>query len=578
MHAHAHNHAHDHFVPIPQAPIPVKTVGDQVAAVIARYATRLFGLPGGTISPVFDAAEGAGLEIVATQHECAAVFMATGEARASDGVGVVAVTSGPGLLNTINGLAAAREDESPLVLLVGDVRRSSAGRGALQDGSALGLDARTILRPVTKAVHSPQTPEQAIASVESAFREAREGRAGPVVVILPVDVGRAEIEESATRLRARTTLAAIDDTTATEIAHALRKARRPMVLVGIGGREDRALAQVLITMAETMAVPVATDAEGKGVFPESHPLSLGVFGVGGSALSLAYAREADVVVTVGARLDDTTTLGYDPVLRPRDGLLVQLDSVESRLGRSYRADLSAQGNLAASCTRIAESAPLLDLEVLGRRRLALTELRRRHPERVVRELKAMPFDPRDIPAALQDAYGPQAVFTSDIGNHLLFALSGLVVDRRDGFFVSHGTASMGSGIITAMGLQLGFGMGRPVVAICGDGGMLMVGNDLATCARYGIPVTFAVFRDGSLGMVQQGFSRLYGRSPDFTLPPVDLIGWAQSLGARAIRIESQDQLRRVAAEPYRGPTLLELPVDPTIAPTNPRVDVCAEAT
>ncbi|MEZ4236016.1 MAG: thiamine pyrophosphate-dependent enzyme [Myxococcota bacterium] len=173
--------------------------------------------------------------------------------------------------------------------------------------------------------------------------------------------------------------------------------------------------------------------------------------------------------------------------------------------------------------------------------------------------------------ALQLAFGPEAVFTSDIGNHLLFAARHLEAGFPGTFHMSLGLGSMGSGIGLAMGLAAAYGSTRRVVGICGDGGLLMVGNELATCARYRIPVVLAVFDNASLGMVDHGMEHTFGRSSGCEVPRVDIVSYVTSLGVEVVPVRSSADLGAVAEAPTEGPKVLWIPIDHAVRAGNPRV-------
>ncbi|HEY9421680.1 MAG TPA: thiamine pyrophosphate-dependent enzyme, partial [Thermoanaerobaculia bacterium] len=314
------------------------------------------------------------------------------------------------------------------------------------------------------------------------------------------------------------------------------------------------------------------DLEGKGVFPESHPLCLGVFGVGARGPAAAYLEQGvDLLVTLGARLDDTTTVGFSPVFE-RAGELVQLDHSPARLGRAFVPAVAMACDLPRALERIVSALPVLEPELRGLRRSAVSVLEERLGGRGdLAGETGPPLDPRAATAALRRAFGPRAVFTADIGNHMLFAAQTLEIDHPEQLYVATGLGAMCSGIGAAIGMQLAWGGERQVISICGDGGLLMGGNEIATCSRYGIPLVVAVFNDGRLGMVAHGCQTVYGRTPDNRTAPIDVAAYAGSLGATATRVESLASLDAIAARP-RGnrPLVLDIPVDPDLRPSNPR--------
>ncbi|MCA9601546.1 MAG: thiamine pyrophosphate-binding protein, partial [Myxococcales bacterium] len=387
--------------------------------------TRVFGIPGGPISPVTDALFGSGIEHVTCQHESMAVYAATGYARATGVPSVVLVTSGPGVLNALTALAAAYHDEAPVVLLVGEVATVSAGKGVLQDGGESGLRIHQMVAPISKYADTLDIPARIESMIDAAFECAMEHPRGPVVLQLPVDICAATAGGASFRLRTPPQILGgnlpPNESLCAEIADALVSARRPLILVGGPGGRSGAAAE-LRALAEATACPVATDLEGKGVFPESHPLSMGIWGVGSRGRVAEYlAGGIDFLLTVGARLDDTTTLNFNPLLIP-SGTFAQIDYDPRRLGRAFAPSIMLAADIPLTLSRIHEHV-YVDRLTLARRESAVQPLNRVVPAPEVTSPGA--FDPRIIIRNLQSAFRHDTVYVSDIGNHLLFAGSGL---------------------------------------------------------------------------------------------------------------------------------------------------------
>lgn len=551
-------------------------VADQIADVLLRHRIdRVFGIPGGTISPVFDAIFGAGIELVTCQHETMAVYGAAGYARATGSPGVVAVTSGPGALNALTGLAAAGRDELPVMVLSGEADLRNFGRSPLQDGSASGLDLMSMVRPITKYAEMALRPERAPVVVDQALSTINQHPFGTAFVSLPVNLTHSSVLSA--HMPTMVSRSHQPDTgTCRRIATLLGGASRPAIMLGVGAKRA-GLSQLVLELAETLRIPVFTDIEGKGVFPESHPLSLGVFGVGNRGTAHEYlADPVDVLLTIGCRFDDTTTAGYADVLRPEHGELIQLDHDPDRLGRSYAPDIAMCADLGQTLRMIQELLPTLTPQVILHRDRVVRECTSHAKAPTVNLDSQAPHDPRLIAPALREVLGPDAMFCCDIGNHMLFTAQNLMVDQPEGFCVSQGLGGMGSGIGTAIGMQLAYGHLRQVVCMCGDGGMLMSGNELATCARYNIPLITVIFDDRRLGMVDNGFNTFFGRTPDFSTPNVDFVSFGRSIGLSAVRVDDLSQLASIIEE-YRGkPLLLDIPVDPNFSPLNPRLDVLSD--
>ena len=543
-------------------PPPVVTVrgSDLLVSMLADAGVEVvFGIPGGAISPVHDALLDSRIRTITTRHESGAMFAAAGYARTTGKLGVVAVTSGPGVLNAMTGLATAWCDGVPLLLLVGEVPRAMHGKGALQDGSAHGLQIVEMARHITKL--SAEVPRSSALPhlVRRAIVTAMSGRRGPVMLTLPLDVTTGQI----TPPHAGGTISmggAVAVETLDEVATLLREAQRPLILAGCGVRGTDAPAQ-LRAVAERFACPVATTPKGKGVFPEGHPLSLGVLGLGGRRCSWRRYLESgvDVVLAVGTSLGDMATDGYSPHLQARRAL-VHVDIDARQIGKSYSPTHSivapAAEFLGGLAGRIGNDATLR-LRALpgGIERQPLVSSSRRDriaPQDAVNEIQAML--PRDT------------LYTVDSGEHFLFAAHYLEINLPDAFLVMTGLGSMGQSIGAAIGAQLAH-PDRSIAAICGDGCFAMAAFEIATAVAERLPIRVFVFNNERLGMVENGHDVLYGRHPGYPTTPLDVCTVARGLGATALRVTGMGQLeaaRSVILE-ARGPVVIDVMIDPTIA-------------
>jgi acetolactate synthase-1/2/3 large subunit len=553
------------------SPLIARCSDELVRWLLAAGVDELFGIPGGAISPLYDALARSTARMVMTQHESMAVYAAMGRHHATGRLQAVAVTSGPGLLNTLTAVAAARADEIPLLVLAGEVRTGWSGRGALQDGGPAGLDVATMFAPVVRGVFTLDAAGDLPALLDAARVAATRHPRGPVLVRLPVDVAGSPFSPAEARAgeppAPPAPLAPPSDALAA-IAAELRGARRPVLFAGVGAR-SAGVGDELTALAYRLRAPVITDLEAKGLVDEREPLSLGAYGIGSTGAAQRWLESGvDVLLTIGARLDDTATAGFAAGLRaPR---LLQLDHDPARLGRPWTPDVAVHCDLRAALVALRNAVGTLPVAEVLRRDAELRSLRDRPEELPV--FDAAPFHPAAAVRALQDAFGPRARFTSDIGNHLLFAGRWLEASGPDTLRVSIGLGGMGSGIGLAMGLATA-SRGRgdaSVVGICGDGGVLMVGNELATCARYRIPAVFAVFDNRGFGMIAHGMKRVYGEASFCDVPEVDLVQYARSLGVRAVDVRSSADLREAAAVAGDGPLLLRIPVDPDVELVNPR--------
>jgi acetolactate synthase-1/2/3 large subunit len=547
---------------LPSSPTGERRTADVLIEVLATAGVELvFGLPGGPISPIHDALLGEPrIRHITTRHESGALFAAAGYAHATGRLGVAAVTSGPGILNAMTGLASAHCDGLPVLLLVGEVARKVHGRGALQDGSSHGLNVVGMTRHVTKLAVELTEPANAPLVLHRAIATAMSGRRGPVVVTIPMDVATALAP--APRISAEVSLEfALAPAALDEISALIALAARPMILAGSGCRGQGAPAR-LRAVAERYQCPVATTPKAKGVFPEDHPLSLGVFGLGGHPSARAYGeRGIDVMVALGTSLGDVATEGWSPLLRGRRAF-IHVDIDAQQIGRSYQPTHALVAPAAAFLGELQTRFPLQTPRLVGdgvtRYTLPSSPIDRLSPQTAVAEIQAVL--PRDT------------IYTVDSGNHFLFATHYLELTYPDSFIVMTGLGSMGQSIGGAIGAKLARPQ-RSVAAICGDGCFAMNGFEIATAAAERIPMVLFVFNDQRLGMVEHGHAAVYGRDAAYPIA-MDVGNLARGLGAEFARAERPTDilaLRERIAQ-LTGPLVVDVLIDPDVRmPTRDRL-------
>jgi acetolactate synthase-1/2/3 large subunit len=498
---------------------------DRLAALLAEQGVEhVFCLPGGPIAPLNDALmDISSIRSIAMRHENSAMFAAAGYARASGKLGVVIVTSGPGILNGMTGLASAYCDGIPLLVLVGEVPRSLHGKNALQDGDHLGI--RNILGAVTKWTAEVSDANAAVPMLQRAIQIAMSGPRGPVALTLPMDVLAGPARDTHTAV-AETRDMRIPDDIMASVMRAIQASATGVIFVGAGARNQGGSIP-LRALAEQLRWPVMTTPKGKGVFPESHPLSLGVFGMGGHPSAQRHMQQGvDTVLAIGTSLGDLATNGWSPLLRPRQ-TFIHVDIDAAQIGRNYAADLSIAAPAALFlrelCTRL-PPRPVCDQELVHglQRHEDPTQLGNGPEGRI---------DPSRAIWEIQQLLPENTIFVIDSGDHFFFATHYLQIDRPDAYVVMTGLGSMGSSI-SAIGIKQAR-PDRPVAVICGDGGFAMMAPDIATAAQHDMEIAFFVLNDERLGMVERGNSRIYGRTPSYPTTPLDVPRMARSLGARA---------------------------------------------
>jgi acetolactate synthase-1/2/3 large subunit len=505
-----------------------------IAALVDAGVDTFFGIPGGPVCPLFHAIlHTRGARLVESRHESSAAFEAAGFFRASGRVPAVLATAGPGATNLVTGVASAFCERVPMVVLCGDVAWAG-GERLLQSGGPEGLDIEhmfaKIVRTAIRVAHARSASTQGLAALEAAVDPAAPG---PALLVVPMDRGAAEVPATRTeRTRVRRT-ASPSTAVVAEVCRMLAQAERPLVVIGAGCRP---YARQLRRALDVFDIPFVTTPRAKGLVSERHPRSLRHGGLAASYWARAYTGAGvDVALVLGTDLDDCS-IGPTRYVAP-GGRLLHVDTDPTVFHRNLPAEIGVVADVGAFIDAMYDVAT-----AHGLRNGRSTEL--------VRALRAArsPFEVPDFasdPAPivrphraigdLQHAAGPRARFVTDIGEHMLFALHYLTASEPESFSIQLGLGSMGSGICSAIGLQLG-DRSRRVVCICGDGGMQMVGMEILVALREKLPVVFAVFNDARYNMVYHGYRSVTGHEAPWDTPWVDFTLWARSMGVPALRI------------------------------------------
>jgi acetolactate synthase-1/2/3 large subunit len=541
--------------PVGAAEPKLSRVADVIIETLAELGVDTFyGIPGGSIASVYDAlVDHPELRVINTRHETGAMFMAMGHSRVGGSLPCVLMTSGPGITNALTGLAAAAADGVPLIAIGGEVPKKNFGRGALQEGSRYQLDILGMVRSVTKFSAEITNARAASSVVRKAVATALSGRQGPVFLSLPLDVASERVAPTRASTHVATTFG-VDDGMVAEAAEALQGAKRGLILVGSGCRNPEAV-RLVGTLAATLQIPVVTTPKAKGLFPENDPLSLGIFGHGGHPSASRYLEGGiDVLCCLGCGLGETGTNSWSEALQP-SAKFIQIDIDAGQIGKNYHVDVGLVGPAHVVLQKLVSRV---------RRRLngpvgaGISHIAEKdmHDE-------AIPLKPARVLSGLQDVVPEDTIFTTDIGEHMIFALHYLRINQPDGFIVNSGLGAMGSGVASAIGAKAAR-PNRPVVAICGDFGFQMMGMELATCVQSGIGVVFAVFNDARMRMVESGLTRIFGRTKPMDSQRVDFAALARAVGARGITIKSGQDLQNLGPEVWTSsqPTVLDIEVDP----------------
>jgi acetolactate synthase-1/2/3 large subunit len=514
-----------------------------------------FGIPGTHNLELYDAlSRSASVRPVLVTDEQSASFMADGVSRASGRLGCVNVVPGAGLTHALSGIAEAYLDGIPLLVLGCGVRTDTGMAFQLHD-----VDQAAIVRPVTKAQLKPGRGSEIYAAVRRACRLARTPPAGPVFVEIPVDhyLFRHDPDFDAWT-EEPAPVARPDPECVERAATLLAEARRPLLYLGLGAAGAGA---DLVALAERLEAPVASTIQGKGVFPESHPLWLWCgFGRMAPPFVRKIADSCDLTLAIGCRFAEVGTGSYG--LTP-PGPLVHVDIDPNVPGRNFPAALEVVADAAAFVAdllqRIEPRAPdsgLRDAIRGGHTRVRGEQGARGDGERV---------SPARLLATLQEVYGADTIYTTDSGNGTFLAMELLRLDRPRSFLAPVDYSCMGYSVPAAIGAALAC-PDRRAVALAGDGAFLMTGLELLSAGQLGVPLTVAVLCDRELAQIAQFQRTALGRKTASALPDYDLAALCHAVGAEHLYLPADDEVDRTVARARalhdRGrPVLLEVEID-----------------
>lgn len=533
-----------------------------IASLVAAGVDTFFGIPGGPVSPVFDAVlKTPKARLIESRHETSAAFAAVGYYRASGKVPAVLVTAGPGATNVVTGTAAAYLERVPMLLICGDVAWAATGSKLLQDSGPEGIDAEHMFASITRATIRVAQPRSAAAQAMAALQAATDPyRPGPALLVVPIHQARVNtqpvrIEQGSPRsLVAPPRMAIVE-----EVCHMLAEAERPLLVLGAACRRHSAMMRRLV---DVLDVPFVTTPQAKGVVSEEHPRSLRQGGLAASQWARRYtALGVDVALVLGTDLDDCS-VGPTPYIQP-GGRLVHVDLDPTVFGRNIPAQLSVIADVGQFAECMYQAALARNVRN-GRCAALLREIHATSPfiDLVGAEDDTVIITPQRAVADLERAQ-PEATFITDIGEHMLFALHYLTAKGPDRFSIGLSLGSMGSGITAAIGMALARPH-QPVVCICGDGGMQMAGMESLVALRERLPIIYAVFNDARYNMVYHGFKQVFGHEAPWETPWVDFAGWARSMGMAGISINHPGQITQELMDRLitaRVPAVLDIRID-----------------
>jgi acetolactate synthase I/II/III large subunit len=545
----------------------MRAAGYVAAEVMARAGVRrLYTVPGESFLEILDAAEEhPDLSLVSTRHESGASFMAEAEGKLTRRPTVAMATRGVGASNLAIGVHTARQDSTPMLVLLGQVETDFLGREAFQE-----VDLSAFYAPITKWAATVHRPDRLTEFVARGLRITTSGRPGPVMLALPADVlGEAVQDDPEAHLPPPPPRSALAPEDVRRVAGRLAAARRPVVIAGGGAQGAR---ESLISFSEAWGAGVYAAFRRQDVFPNEHPNYLGHLTLGTPQEILKTLEEADLVLVVGCRLSEVTTQSYS--LPCGDQAVIQIDIDPNEVGSTVSAEIGMVSDAGTALAALAEQAPSSppgwDWAEGHRAYLDSSTI----PPARARE----GIDPARVVGAMREALPEDALLTSDAGNFSVF------IHRywRYNFprtQLAPTNGAMGYGVPAAVAAKLA-APERTVVACCGDGGFLMTGQEIETAVRYGAAITVVVFRNQLHGTIAMHQKRALGRTAGVEIGEVDLAGYARSLGAEGHTVRDPDGLAPAmeAALASDTVTLIDVVTDPdVISPSTTLSEIVSES-
>ena len=516
----------------------------------------LFGYPGGSIMPTFDALYGHRdqLNHILVRHEQGATHAAQGFARVSGKVGVCLVTSGPGVTNTITGVADAMLDSTPIVVIAGQTPVSLLGTDAFQEVDLVG-----ITQPITKWSYQIRRAEDVAWAVARAFYIAKSGRPGPVVLDFTKNAQTDMVDYESVDLDFIRSYDPIPDTDRVELQHAadlINAAERPLVLVGQGVELGNAQEE-LRAFLEKADIPCGRTLLGLSAIPSDHPLNKGMLGMHGNLGPNVKTNECDVLIAVGMRFDDRVTGNVNTYAR--QAKIIHMDIDPAEINKNIKIDVPVLGDCKET---LAELTKLVRENKHTEWIASFEEHEKKEFENVIeKEIypKEGPLNMGEVVRVVSEATNNEAILVTDVGQNQLMAARYFKYTKNRSIVTSGGLGTMGFGLPAAVGATFGCPE-RTVCVFMGDGGLQMSIQELGTIMEQQAPVKMILMNNNYLGNVRQWQEMFFGGRYSFT-PMVnpDYMKIASAYGIPARRVINREDLQEAVQEMLAtdGPFLLE---------------------
>ncbi len=521
----------------------------------------VFGYPGGTILNIYDALYKHSDEIrhVLTSHEQGAAHAADGYARATGRVGVCLATSGPGATNLVTGIATAYMDSVPMVAITANVNLPMLGKDTFQE-----VDIAGVTMPITKHGYIVKNIDDLATTIRKAFRIAKSGRPGPVLVDITKDVTAATTEYTPEKPVEESYVSMYTEADMAQVVSYIEKSKKPYIYLG-GGAVISGASKEVAEFAELIDAPVCDTLMGKGAFDGNSHRYTGMIGMHGTKTSNLGVSECDLLIALGARFSDRV-IG-NPKRFAEHAKVIHIDIDRAEVNKNIRVDAALVGDLKAVLKDLNKRIAQKDNSAWMKK---IQELKQSYPLRYDKEVLSCPY----VMEELHRITRGEAVITTDVGQHQMWAAQYYKYTQPRTFLSSGGLGTMGYGLGACIGAQVGQ-PDKVCVNIAGDGCFRMNMNELATASRYNIPIIQIVINNHVLGMVRQWQTLFYGKRYSQTVlqDKVDFCKVAEGLGCSAIRVTTKEEVAPAIekALTMKAPVLIEvmIPEDDKVFPMVP---------
>lgn len=532
----------------------MKLTGAQIVIEVLceQGVDMVFGYPGGTVLSIYDELYMASDRIhhYISCHEQGATHAADGFARATGKTGVVIATSGPGATNTVTGLATAYLDSTPLVAITGNVACPLIGRDSFQE-----VDICGVTMPITKHNYIVKDIHRLADVLREAFRIAKSGRPGPVLVDIPKDVQLAKCEFTPQPPVTVEQTVPLSTDALEKAVKLIRDAKRPFIYFG-GGIVIADAAAELIAFAETIDAPMGSSMMGLSAVPNDHPLFLGMTGMHGRFAASKVLSMSDLIIAVGTRFSDRATGNKSEFSKNRKVLHIDIDPAE--VGKNIPAYAALIGDVRQALTALTQAdlgkAPKSWHEEVA----AIKEM---PDSRLSMDMSVL--NPQMVIEAVRRRADKDTVIATDVGQHQMWTAQYYPFSKPRTFVTSGGLGTMGFGMGAAIGASIG--TGRRTVLFTSDGSFHMNMNEMATAVTNNLPLIVVLLNNNALGMVRQWQTMFFECRYSQTTPnrKTDYVRLAEAFGAKALRLEDKKDLDAVLDEAFAqtGPVLVDVRID-----------------